>query len=388
MPQRSIVDIIDDAVAANSIDGASGLVLRDGNVIAEHAAGKVLGAPPTADSVWWLASITKTFVVAAVMQLVEKGSVSLEAPIETYIPAFAAPRRVRRIAPGTHFQPAPPFAAEDPNSWVYEPAARRLTVRDFITGTSGLQTIGVPNLDIRPITADDTLETFVDSLAEAPLDFQPGERWHYSNATGFEVVARVVEAASGMPFASYVQDRIFSPLGMTSTAFGVPESIADRALPLHPFIASHPMISGFPSGSAGLFGTAPDLARFAMMMLEGGAVREERVLSTDSVRAMTANQIGDLRLGGINAMQYGGFPRVSNPGVAYGYGVARILDAEAAQVGVPAGSYGWDGIGSRRWWAVPSASSVIVMLVEAADPESADAVHRQIERVALAGLPA
>jgi CubicO group peptidase (beta-lactamase class C family) len=382
-----IADIIDDAVAANSIEGATGLVLRDGKVIAEHAAGTALGAPLATDSVWWLASITKTFVAAAVMQLVEEGSVSLDAPIETYIPAFASPRRVRRTAPGTDFQPAPPFASEDPNSWVYEPAVRSLTVRDFITGTSGLQTISVPNLDIRPIAPDDTLETFVDSLAEAPLDFQPGERWHYSNATGFEVVARVVEAVSGMPFASYVQDRIFSPLGITSTAFGLPESIADRALPLHPFIASHPMVSGFPSGSAGLFGTAPDLARFAMMLLDGGVGGGERVLSKDSVRAITTNQIGNLRLGGVTAMQYGGLPRVSNPGVAYGYGLACILDAGAAQVGVPASSYGWDGIGSRRWWAVPSASSVIVMLVEAANPESADALHREIERAALSGVP-
>ena len=379
----SVSDIVERAIAEGSIEGATVHVAQYGESILEHSAGTAMGAHIAPDSVWWLASITKAFVSAALMQLVDERAISLDAPIATYIPAFASPRRVRRIAPGSVFRTAPPFATADPNRYVFAPAERALTLRDLLTGTSGLQTIGAPNLEIRPIMTEDTLETFVNSLAHAPLDFQPGERWHYSNATAFEVAARVVEVASGTSIQDFMVARVFAPLAVTSTAFGLPERIAVNALPVSPFIAQHPMLEGFPSGSAGLFGTAGDIVRFGQMLLDGGTVQGVRVLTEKSVREMSANQIGALRLGGVNASEYGGFPDTLNPGVGYGYGMLALLDSDAADVGVPRGSFGWDGIGSRRFWVVPSASAIIVMLVEGTGAEH---LHRQVERAVFATI--
>jgi CubicO group peptidase (beta-lactamase class C family) len=374
-------DAVSQAIAGNTVPGAIILIRKNGRVVFEEAQGVADGQPLHADTVFWVASMTKPLVAASLMMLVDEGKVRLDDPVSKYIPEFAKPRRVRTLAPGAVLPaPGPPGAPGPKLDWTYAPADRALTVRDMITMTGGLQTIRVPNEAIPPVSPTDTLATFTAKLGEAPLDFQPGSRWGYSNATEFEVVARIVEVASGKSFQDFVQTRLFDPLGMTDSHFGVREDLQSRIAPLGN-MATSPLVSGrFASGSAGLWTTAQDYGRFAQMLLDNGRANGRRFLKPATVKAMSSNQIGALSLAGLVPNQYGGLPQSANPAVKYGYGLLSLQDSKGAGTAVPVGSFGWDGVGSRRFWVIPSEHAVLVMLAPAGQ---ADVLHRAVERAAV-----
>src|SRR5690606_34232686 len=123
------------------------------------------------------------------------------------------PRMVRTPKPGFSWPTqAPPGQAPAPVEYDLRPAKRDITVRDVLTQTSGLQTIGVPNPAIPPIGPTTTVAQWVPLLADVPLDFEPGSRFGYSNATAFELGVRVVEVASGQGYAQFTRERFFEPL--------------------------------------------------------------------------------------------------------------------------------------------------------------------------------
>jgi CubicO group peptidase (beta-lactamase class C family) len=359
----------------HKIDGARVIVHRGGQPVFDITVGEADGQAITPESVWWIASMTKPAIALAALLLVDEGAIDLDDEVSRFIPEFAAARRVRQLAAGTSLQLSAPFDPNDPNTWDYVDSHGPLTVRHFLTMTSGLQTIMVSNPEIPPVQPDDTLQSFVPRLGHAALDFQPGTRWHYSNATGYEVLARIVEVASGASIADVVAQRIFIPLGMDSSTFGLTDATRDRSLPLG-FIAVHPLVGPhFASGSAGLFSTGDDYARFAEALL-AARVGRASPFPAAVVAELARNQIGDLRLGGVAAGAYGAFPETTNAGVGYGFGVLTLLDPEVAGVDLPVGSFGWDGIGSRRFWVSPELDTTIVMLVAG---DESDAFHRAVE---------
>jgi CubicO group peptidase (beta-lactamase class C family) len=369
---------IDTAIADGQITGAE-VLLVDGPVATRTVRGTSFGRQLDGDDIWWVASLTKPIVAAAVMVLVDEGRLAIDDEVGAYIPAFAGKLRVRSIRSGTTLKlTGPGGGGEDENEWDYSEADRAITLRDLLTMTSGFQTIMVANPSIPPVTPDDDLASFTAKLDGIVLDFTPGARWHYSNAGGYELLARVVEVVSGERFRDFVTRRLLKPLGMDSTTFGVPVEGSDRLLPLGPFAGNPVMGHRFDSGSAGLFSTASDYARFASMLLAGGAAGEARVLSEKAVHAMTSNQIGDLGLGGISPMQYGGFPETTTAALGYGYGLVTVRDSEEAGLDVPTGSFGWDGIASRRFWVDPSGKTVLIVFADGMQP---DPVQRAIESV-------
>ena len=383
---NGLADIVDRAMTAGEIPGAVVLVAQHGEVQWLDARGTVDLPPHTplrTDSVFAFASMTKPVVAAAALALWEDGQLGLDDPVERYIPEFAAPRQVRTLRPGSKLPPpTPPWAPrwEGPApEYDLAPSKRPLLLRDFLSHTSGLQTIFVPNDAIPAVEADDTLATWVPKLAHAPLEFQPGTRWHYSNATGFEVVARVVEVASGMPFGDYVQSRLFAPLGMQTLGFGVRPEVADRCIPLGPLALTPIVNPGFQSGSAGLFGDVTDYWRFPQMLLAGGMGPHGRVLQEATVRTMSSPQIGDVGVPGMTVKEYAAPEPVANPGMSFGFGVGIVADGPRSGAVVPTGAYGWDGVGTRRFWVIPSLDAVLVMLMPGMGG-MADEAHRQIEQ--------
>jgi CubicO group peptidase (beta-lactamase class C family) len=372
-------DVVARAIAAKAVPGAIVLVRQGGKLVFEEAQGSADGQPLKTDTVFWVASMTKPVVATTVMMMVEAGKVRLDDPVSKYVPEFAKPRQVRHLKPGSSLPPpGPAGAGAPPPQWDYAPIARPLTVRDIITMTGGLQTIRVPSA-VPPVTATDTIATYVAKLGDAPLDFQPGTQWGYSNATEFEVAVRIVEVASGMGYADFVQKRVFDPIGMKDSHFGVREDLRSRLAPLGN-IANNPISTGrFTSGSAGLWTTAEDYGRFAQMLLDGGVADGKRLLKAKTVKAMSTNEIGQVSLGGLTPGEYGGFPATTNPAVKYGYGLLVLVDPAGAGTAVPAGSFGWDGVGTRRFWVMPKTNSVLVMLVPSGQ---AEALHREIERTA------
>lgn len=383
-PATAIHDALVAVVDARTVPGEIVVVRAHGQRVFAEARGEADGMPLRTDTVFWVASMTKPLVAASVMMLVDDGKLRLDDPVANYIPAFKRTRMVRTLQAGSPPLPAfvpspngPPHT--DPNApqprYDLAPAERALTVRDFLTMTAGLQTIGVPNAAVSMPAGQDTLATYVADLAGAPLDFQPGTRWAYSNATGFEVLARIVEVVAAEPYGTFMQRRLFDPLGMKDSHFGVRDDLRARTAPLG-MMANSPLSQGrFTSGSAGVWTTAEDYSHFAQMLLDRGRYDGRRLLSSEAVDAMTRNQIGVLSLANVG-VSYGGLPDRTNPAIKYGYGMLVIEDAAGAGVAMPRGSYGWDGVGSRRFWVDPKDAVVLVMLAPGGDAATA---QRRIE---------
>ena len=371
-------------IDAGAIPGAITLVARNGRIEYLAAQGALDATRPTPlrkDTIFWMASMTKPIIATAVMMLVEEGKLRLEDPVSKYIPEFRAPALVRVLRPGSVAPSAPaPNAAADPNAaqpqYDFVPANRSITLQDLLTHTSGLQTIGVPNEAIPALTEGATLASWVPKLVRVPLDFQPGSKWAYSNATGFEVLARTVEIASGQPLNQFVKQRIFVPLAMHDSSFGPQARLAARTMALDPRFGNNPCIAGttYFCGSAGLWMTAADYWHFAQMLLDQGTTHGKRLLRPESIKLMTSNQVGEL---------FPGSSGVPGSGAGFGLSMLMIRDAAAAGLAVPSGSFGWDGVGTRRFWVMPEKHAVLVMLIPSG---KATPVHRDIERAVMTVL--
>ena len=381
-----IHDAVKVQIEAGQIPGAIVLVARDGKFVyseAQGAASPMSPAPIRTDNVFGAADLTKAAVSVAAMMLVEDGKLNLDDPISKYVPEFGGPRQVRELKPGS--PPAPFRAIPGPgpasSEWgapEYEmvPAAKPITLRMLLTHTSGIQIYGVDNGFPRR-DAKDLLATFVPKMASLPLEFQPGSRWAYSNSMGIEIVGRIIEVASGMDLRQFLQQRLLGPLGMSHTDFGVKPSLTAQALPYAPGLS--PAIAGAFKGysaSAGFWTTAGDYERFASMLANGGSLDGRQYLKPSTVEEMASNQIGPLVMEGYPSM---GMPA---EGVKFGLGFLVVTIPEAAGTMLPAGSFGWDGGGTRRFWAVPQDHIAIVSMVPAIGPAAAP-LQRTIEAIVM-----
>jgi CubicO group peptidase (beta-lactamase class C family) len=369
--------IVEGYIDARRIPGAVVLVGRRNQVAYFRAFGTVRGNTATnsilgTDTIFWLASMTKPVMATAILMLVEQGKVRLDDRVSRFIPEFAEPRMVRVFEPGTLEAARDGSILEEPPHTLV-PALEDITVQRLLSHTSGLQSVGVPNRAIPPLAGTDTVAEWVPKLARVPLDFEPGTRWAYSNAVAYEVLVRIVEVASGKPIDAFLRERLFGPLRMTDSGFGMQHRKPGRAMPLQRKLADNPCVTGrtYFCGSAGLWATAADYFCFAQMLASGGCVRDTRILAHDTVRLMASDQTKGL---------FPGWRGIAGAGAQMGLGVLVIIDPVAAKVDLPAGSFGWDGIGSRRFWAVPSEEMVLIMLIPSGNAEP---VHRSIERAVL-----
>ena len=384
-----IRDALKIQIDAGQIPGAIVLVARDGKVVHFEAQGVTNPMSKEAmqtDRIFGAADLTKPVVSVAAMMLVEDGKLGLDDPISKYIPELGGSRQVRVLKPGS--PPAPFTAVPGPvapsKEWgepQYQmvPAVKPITVKMLLTHTSGIQIYGIDNAFPRREPAD-ALATFVPKLANIPLEFQPGSRWAYSNSIGLEVVARVVEIASGMNIRQFLQQRLFGPLGMNATDFGIKRDLTARALPFAPGLPL-PIAeeaTGF-SASAGLWTTVGDYSLFARMLANNGSFNGRQYLKPETVKQMASNQIGPLVMGGYPSM---GMPP---EGVKFGLGFLSVTIPDAAGTRLPVGSFGWDGGGTRRFWAVPQERIAIVSMVPLIGPQAAP-LQRTIEAIVMSSI--
>jgi CubicO group peptidase (beta-lactamase class C family) len=348
-----VTQAVQRAVEAGSIPGAVVAIRSRDDVVHLSATGTAEPGSPEPlhpDTVMWLASLSKPIGAAAVMLLAQDGALAVSDPVSRFIPEFAAPGRVRVLRPDSPSDgSAMPFGPPPDPLPTYDevPADRELTVSDLLTHTGGLQSIFQWNPELVPARTGDTLATHVQRLAGLVRDFQPGTRWAYSNIASYDTLSRVVEIASGRPLREFLQDRLLGPLG-SEVGFG--RGAEDRAMTLPPFVAGDPMVEGttFTSTAAGLWGTALDYLAFAEVLRTGRATDGTLLLSPETLRDMTTNQVGDL-VPGLNG-------RPPTPGFGFGLGgVTVVLDPTAADVSLPAGTFGWDGVTTRRFWVDPTA---------------------------------
>jgi len=377
-----ISSIVNEAMAQGVIGGGVVLVQQNGQLVDLQAHGHADFDPSFkigTDSVFGIMSMTKPFAAACAMILLSEGRLKLDDKVSQYIPEFSKPRIVRTLKPGYVYPPFPPIPGQPPAAepeYDTVPARADITVRHILSFTSGLQTIGVPNgLPVQG--PEDTLASYVAKLGDAPLEFEPGTQWHYSNATGYDILGRIIEVASGVSFPDFARTRLLEPLGMNQTRFGNDPAHADQTVPLGPLADTPVARPDYPSGSAGLFSTAEDYARFAQMLLDGGLWQGKRVMAAEAVVAMQTDQLGDVPFEGIRVSQYAKPVHSRHTAFTYGYGVG-ILKQQSPDEALPEGSFGWDGVGTRRFWVVPALRLVIVMLMPGLGVE-AEPVHKQIE---------
>ena len=370
--------VLQKHIDAGTIPGGVVLVAHDGQIVYWEAQGApdATSKPFARDSVFWVASLTKPIVAASIMMMVEEGKVRLDDPVSRFIPEFKMPGRVRVLKPGS-VVPARGTPSNTPAAqYDIVPAKRAITVKDLLTHTSGLQSVGVPNDAIPPIREGDTNASYVPKLSSVPLDFEPGTKWAFSNATGYDVLARIVEVVSGLPMNRFLRERLFEPLDMRATSFGRRRDLEWVTMPMPANQTTNQCVIGttYFCGSAGLWMPAHDYFRFAQALLNGGRVNKRYLLKPETIAMMTANQAGDL---------FPGTPGISGKGARMGLGLQTIEDSAAAGVALPKGSFGWDSLGTRRFWAVPSLNTVLIMLLPSGN---GPVVHREIEKIVVSAF--
>jgi CubicO group peptidase (beta-lactamase class C family) len=360
-----------------AIPGAVLVVARDGKVVYQQAIGfqdreKRIAMKP--DAIFRIASMSKPVTSVAVMLLAEEGKVDLLAPVSRYLPEFKDVKvGVEKIDFGT----GKPILA-------LESCQHPMTVQDLLRHTSGLvygpfgnslvhQAYNQANLFDR----SQTLAEFASKLSKLPLAHQPGSTWEYGMST--DVLGRIVEVASGMPFDQFVEQRITKPLGMHDTGFYLSEAQASRlAEPqVDPATGQRPGAASVQdlakqnvkwfSGGGGMVSTARDYARFCQMLLNGGELDGVRLLSPKAIAAMTADQLPP------SAPRVGGYEDLAptpEMGQSFGLGFAVRTDAGHSPLSGSVGDYFWAGIHGTYFWVDPKERLCTVMMVQMPFPQS------------------
>jgi CubicO group peptidase (beta-lactamase class C family) len=311
------------------------------------------------DAVFRIMSMTKPVVAVAILMLVEEGKVRLTDDVAKFIPALG---ELRVAVPNTAglFPPAPSGAVSAPQPWRAVAADRPVTIRDLLTHTSGLMSGGASSAQSVPIGAGETLADVLPRLRSAPLDFQPGTHWAYSAQFGFDVLARVVEVASGMPLDRFLEQRVFAPLGMQDTFF-YRDGLDGRRAALYQNVdgvlreqADGAFVNGaYFSGGGGLSSTAEDYLKFSLMLMNGGGLDGIRLLGRRTVETMASVFAPDTLPGRL-------------AGEGYGLGVRVVSDPAARNTLLSRGSFGWSGAYNTHFFIDGEAEIVGIFMTQVA----------------------
>ncbi len=341
--------------AEGKLAGAVTAVARRGQVVSLKAHGLADIETQRAmrpDDIFQIQSMSKPIAVVAVLMLLEEGRFLLSDPVARFLPEF----RDMLVAVAK---------ADAPDGFVLVPAQRGITIHDLLThraGFTGLPSSKSPAEALRrkalqalPLNFDFTLEQYVRNLATSPLESQPGSVFKYGPSA--DVLGRLVEVVSGRSIAAFLSERIFQPLGMTDTSFVVPADKHARVVSAYARSADKGLVKlppyslapRFQSTGGNLFSTAADYLRFCQMLLNGGELGGQRLLSRKSVELMTARHLE-------------AFPMVFMAGQHVGLGVAvRTASGESGLIG-SAGAYGWSG-GYNTYFRIDPQEKLILIFM-------------------------
>ena len=345
-------------IDAGDIQGAVTAVARRGKVVHFKAHGLMdveAERPMARDAVFIMMSSTKPVLGVAAMMMIEEGLIRPNDPVEKYIPEFADMQVAVLAEPAD--EDISPFRVdrENPPAHRLVPAETPITVQHLLTHTSGLASGGLGSLVSGQGAERDTLASYIPTLGDMVLDFQPGSRWTYSGGTGLDVVARIIEIVSGEPYDEFVQKRILDPLEMTDTHYNLPPAKESRRVVIAGRDLSRWMgETTYFSGSYGLSSTAKDYLHFEQMLLNGGELFGRRLLSPRSVAMMGSDHLDGL---------YRGFTQTAK-GQGFGYTVSVVLDPIAADSRRSVGAFGWGGAFGTRSWTDPAEELVGVIMLQ------------------------
>jgi CubicO group peptidase (beta-lactamase class C family) len=362
------------------LPGVAIMVARKGKVVYSNAFGvrDPNGSDPMrTDTIVRIYSMTKPMVSVAAMLLVEDGVLQLIDPVSKWLPAF---KDVKVTVAGAQVNADRPMTVQDllrhTSGLAYGELTASAPVKEALT-KAGLYKPGVIDFDVRDLTPAEQVER----LSKVPLQHQPGTTWEYSLSS--DLLGRVVEAASGKRLGDFLQERVFKPLKMNDTAFHVPEAKANRLAgafekdPVNgaPFrlidVSKQPAND---SGGAGAVSTAADYLRFAQMLLNGGTLDGERIMSRTTIRYMSSDHLG-------TRIQPAATPGGGVLGATgYTFGLGFAVRPSDGMVGAPgtAGDFYWGGYAGTYFWVDPKEQITAVMMYQS--PGARRPYHRNLVR--------
>lgn len=358
--------LVNKAVEDHQTAGGVALVARQGKIVYFEAFGSqdsASGVPMQKDSIFRIYSMSKPITSVAVMMLYEEGKFRLRDPLSKYLPEFGHSKVAKEETDAETGEKK--LTLVDP--------VRPIQIRDLLRHTAGIPYVPTnPELAKLYMEADlfnadkYDLEAAIKRLAELPLSTQPGTMMEYGFST--DVLGRLVEVWSGMPFDQFLQQRLFGPLGMVDTGFFVPSAKADRLATLYrldnttgaivPVSSQESLLKNdyfsrpsLLSGGGGMVGTAMDYLRFSQMLLNGGELDGVRILSPKTIELMTQNHLEDV-------------PESLLPGLRFGLGFF-VTDklGRAGEIGSE-GSYGWGGAAQTRFVIDPKEDLICIFMVQ------------------------
>ena len=349
------------------IVGISTLVARRGQGVHRSLIGlmnTIANTPITTDAIFRVYSMTKPVICTALMMLHEEGRFHLDQPISQYLPQFTNQKVL--ITGG--------------NTEKLVPVNREILIKDLFTHTSGLSYTFLADAVAEKYRtsglltdASVSLADTVQSIANHPLLFHPGERWHYS--VSIDVLAHLIEVLSCCPLGDFLQDRVFKPLGMDQSGFEVEKAqisdIADifgnidllgKDVGFDELISATTtepnklldLTNTYPydnpnhaRGGHGLFMTIDDYFRFAQMLLNGGELYGNRVLGRKTVELMHCNHLP------LTLLPFGLNDLVMWTGYGFGLGSRVCIDPAQTNLTGSVGEFGWAGAAKTYYWVDP-----------------------------------
>ena len=359
-------------IEANRTPGAVLYVARNGKLVLQKAYGhldKAKGIPMREDAIFSIASMTKVMTVAGALTLTEEARLPLSAPVSQWFPEFKDAK----------------LGVVDAQGQVNtEPLKRPLTIQDLMRHTTGLTYGARGNTPIHKLFPPSSSGAavrfsgteFMAQMAATPFLHEPGTVWDYG--FGIDALGIVVERVSGKPLDGFLRERLWARLGMKDTTFHVPAG--DRAriaqpLPIDPLTGKPQSIAllnasiKFDCGGGCAFSTAPDYIRFGQMLLNGGVLNGQRLLSRATVAQMTSDHLGSHVQNNVAVTEPG------RMGYGFGLGVAVRKEKGLAAVNGNPGDFFWNGANGTIFWADPKERLVVVMM--SAAPGEIRKIHRE-----------
>lgn len=357
-----------------AIPGAVVIVARNGKMVYRQAVGyqdREKKTPMKVDTMFRIFSMTKPVATVAVMILAEEGKIDVMAPVSKYLPEF------KDVKVGVE----KPDPATGKPALTLEAPLRPMTVQDLLRHTSGIVYGPFGNTLVhqeynKANLFDDgqTLAEFVTKISKLPLAHQPGTTWEYGMSV--DVLGRIVEIASGIPFDRFIEERIARPLRMPDTAFyltpaqmpRMAEPQIDAATGKRPQFGEAAGLTKekikFFSGGGGLLSTASDYARFCQMLVNGGELDGARLLSPKTLAVMTSDQVPSTasRVGVIEATQ--DLTPVPELGQSFGLGFAVRTNLGHSPVSGSVGDYFWAGAAGTYFWIDPQEKLYAVLMLQ------------------------
>lgn len=340
--------LLSDACAAGRVPGVVAMATNRDGTIYEGAFGeRVLGGGTamTLDTVGWIASMTKALTSVVAVQLVERGTLELDAPAHKVVPAIAE----AQVLTGFDAGGVPQLRAP----------RRHITLRQLLTHSAGFS-YEIWNPDMQKAQAAFGIPSVTECRNKAltlPLVADPGECWNYG--INIDWAGKMIEAVTGRKLGQALKENLLDPLGMTSTAFRINPDMRSRLAGTHlrgpdgklaPFPFEIPQEPEFEMGGGGLYGTVGDYLKFVRMILNGGQLGGERVLRPETVALLGMNHMGSNRVSLLKAAM----PLTNDaeffPGVPKSWSLAFQINHEPVFTGRPAGGMMWAGLANSFYW--------------------------------------